>query len=88
VKTKPDKENATARFKQRRREKAIAAFAKSALEEARGHSVSAKSATKHTAPVSVSSSTAPETESWYMTHRGEWRVENEVLAYENRNETE
>ena len=23
-----------------------------------------------------------------MTHRGEWRVENEVLAYENRNEKE
>lgn len=72
--------NATARFKRRRREKEVEAFAKSALAEA----------TRHSQPVKekpIERPTAIRKESWHMTYRGEWRVENEEQAYETKTAT-
>jgi hypothetical protein len=98
----PDRVSASARFKHRRREKeAVAAaeaeaFARSALAEAREHSAlvaGGRSGGLGERRIPVLTATSPpkvssRKESWYMTHRGEWRVENEVLAYESRNDNE
>jgi hypothetical protein len=97
----PDRVSASARFKHRRREKeAVAAaeaeaFARSALAEAREHSAlvaGGRSGGLGERRIPVLTATSPKVssrkESWYMTHRGEWRVENEVLAYESRNDNE
>lgn len=61
----------------------VVAFAMRALQEARGHSLVGGHGmvTQRTIPVTVSPSTTDG--AWHMTDR---RVENEVLAYENRSE--